>query len=94
VPLNPHSLEAPAQHLSGRWHNKFRIVLFIVFAFEIGFFLLIFPWMGVWDHTSITRILPWLTNIWDSPYFRGAVSGLGIVNIYISFLEVSRLRRG
>jgi hypothetical protein len=32
-------------------------------------------------------------NLWDNPYVRGAVSGLGIVNIYISFSELFRLRR-
>ncbi len=75
------------------FHTKFRIVLFIVFAGEIGAFLLFFPWVGKWHHTSITSYLPWLAGIWDSPYFRGAISGLGAVNLYISFLEILRLKR-
>lgn len=75
------------------WHARFRILLFIVFAFEIGFFLLVFPWIQGWDHTSIPLLLPWLSHIWDNPFFRGAISGLGAVNIYISLLEVGRLRR-
>jgi hypothetical protein len=32
-------------------------------------------------------------KMWMSPYFRGAVSGLGVVNIYISLLEVAAIRR-
>ena len=35
----------------------------------------------------------WLTEVWDNPYFRGALSGLGLLNIYISFVEVFRLKR-
>jgi hypothetical protein len=31
--------------------------------------------------------------MWVSPYFRGAISGLGVVNIYISLLEVVSMRR-
>ena len=75
------------------WHAKFRILLFIVFAFEIGFFLLVFPWMQGWDRTSIPLLSPLLAHIWDNPFFRGAISGLGAVNIYISLLEIGRLRR-
>jgi hypothetical protein len=28
-----------------------------------------------------------------NPYFRGAVSGVGVINIYLSVLEAFRLRR-
>jgi hypothetical protein len=34
-----------------------------------------------------------MVGVWDSPYFRGALSGLGVVNIYISLAEVFRFRR-
>ena len=30
---------------------------------------------------------------WDNMYVRGAISGLGVVNLYISLIEVLRLRR-
>ena len=91
--LNSQPIEAPAEPLQTGFHTKFRMVLFIVFAGEIGAFLLFFPWVPVWHHTSITSYLPWLAGIWDSPYFRGAISGLGAVNLYISFLEILRLKR-
>jgi hypothetical protein len=94
VPLNSQAMAAPAEPIPAGFHTKFRMVLFIVFAGEVGAFLLLFPWVGVWHHTSITAYVPWLAGIWDSPYFRGAISGLGAVNIYISFLEILRLKRG
>jgi hypothetical protein len=90
--VNPRPIEAPAEPSTGGFHAKFRSLLFIVFAGEIGCFLLFFPWMPIWHHTSITSYLPWLTGMWDSPYFRGAISGLGAVNLYISFLEILHLR--
>ena len=93
--MNPPSrVEAPPRTVyRGGWQTKFRILLFIVFAFEIGFFLLVFPWMEGWDRTSIPVLVPLLAHFWDNPYFRGAISGLGAVNIYISLLEIGRLRR-
>jgi hypothetical protein len=31
--------------------------------------------------------------LWDNMYLRGAVSGLGLANLYISFVELFRLER-
>jgi hypothetical protein len=38
-------------------------------------------------------VAAWWRQLWLSPHFRGAVSGLGFVNIFISISEVLRLRR-
>ena len=42
---------------------------------------------------SILTLLPGLSDFWTSSYFRGALSGLGVLNIYISIGELLRLRR-
>ena len=76
-----------------RWHDKLLALLGVIFCFELGVFLLVFPWATEWDVNYFPRLPLWLRDVWVSPYFRGAVSGLGLVNIYISFVEVFRLRR-
>src|ERR1039457_2066158 len=82
------ALAAPAQY---RWYHKAGGVLFVTFCVEMGFFLLIFPWTDSWDKFAsfAARLRPYCDNL----YVRGAVSGLGIVNLYISLTEVIRLRR-
>ncbi|MEO7142641.1 MAG: hypothetical protein ABI165_03980 [Bryobacteraceae bacterium] len=75
------------------WYLKLLSLLFVLVCFEIGVILLVFPWMHFWDSTSLTLRWPWLATFWASSYFRGAMSGLGLVNIYISFLEILRLVR-
>jgi hypothetical protein len=75
------------------WLRKFGALLFVIFCFEIGVFLLVFPWLDPWPNNWMADVLPWIGTVWSNPYFRGAVSGLGAVNIYISFIEVFRLRR-
>jgi hypothetical protein len=76
-----------------RWYHKVAGVAAAVFCFELGVFLLLFPWATQWD-VSYGAFLPlWARPIWANPYFRGAISGLGMLNIYIAFLEVFRLRR-
>ncbi len=75
------------------WHHKLGSLVFMIVCFEVGAFLLIFPWLPYWDTNSIASLTPWLRNIWDSAYLRGALSGLGVVNIYFSVAEAFRFRR-
>jgi hypothetical protein len=74
-----------------RWYHKMSAVLFITFCLDIGLFLLISPWTEAWDNfASYTRALrPYCDNL----YVRGAISGIGVINLYISLVEVFRLRR-
>ena len=74
-----------------RWYHKAGGVLLVTFLVEIGFFLLIFPWTDNWDKSVsfVSGLRPYCDNL----YVRGAVSGLGIVNLYISLAEMIRLRR-
>jgi hypothetical protein len=87
--------EAPSQLVlvdrpQYRWYHKTAGLIAVILLFELGIFLLIWPWAGDWD----VALLPYgLRRIWNSNYFRGAVSGLGVLNIYLFFLEVFRLRR-
>lgn len=73
-----------------RWYHKTAGLLAVVLLFELGLFLLIWPWASDWD----LAFLPYgLRRIWNSNYFKGAVSGLGVLNLHLFFVEVNRLRR-
>ena len=76
-----------------RWYHKMWAVLIITFCLEIGFFLLIFPWTEAWANNYFSALIPEWRMRWDNMYLRGAISGLGVVNLYISFAEIFRLRR-
>lgn len=89
----PEPIQAAAAVPKYRWYQKLFGLLAVIFCFEIGVFLLVFPWVSDWELNYFSSI-PFLdAQIWASPYFRGAISGLGVLNIYISFIEVFRLRR-
>jgi hypothetical protein len=85
----PVSVHRPVYH----WYHKLSAVLFITFCLEIGLFLLIFPWTEYWDANYFSAFIPDWHEYWDNMYVRGAISGLGVVNLYISFVEILRLRR-
>lgn len=80
-------------HEEYRWYHKASALLFAVFCFELGVFLLVFPWLDGWSSNFFRTLHPWLQTVWVLPEFRGAVSGLGIINLYISLVEIVRLRR-
>ena len=66
---------------------------FAIFTFEIGLFLTVFPWVEIWNMNYFSGWIPGLQNVWDDPYFRGAITGLGLVNIYVACAEVLRIFR-
>jgi len=86
-----------------RWYHKMMGLLFVVLCFELGVFLLVFPWMNQWEYNYFAWIDPrsaegadWARRwrqLWLNPYFRGAVSGLGVLNLYVAAREILRLRR-
>ena len=85
----PVAVRAPVYH----WYHKMSAIVFITFCLEIGLYLLIAPWTDSWDGNYFSGIVPQLSEYWGNFYLRGAVSGLGVVNLYISLVEIFRLRR-
>lgn len=78
------------------WFQRLSSVLFIIFCFELGLFLLIYPWTDAWTENSLSLFAPvrmqaeWRL-IWNNSYFRGGVSGVGLVNIWIAIAEVFQM---
>ncbi len=75
------------------WYQKVGAVVYVFFCFEVGIFLFLFPWLDMWSANYFSSISPAWSELWSSPYFRGAVSGVGLIDIGISFAELIRLRR-
>jgi len=85
--------QAPLTAAQYSWYHKMWAFVFITLCLEIGLFLLIFPWTDYWGNNYFSNLLPQMETLWDNMYLRGAVSGLGVANLYISFVEIFRLKR-
>ena len=68
-------------------------VLYILICLEVGIFLMLVPWSVIWERNYFLQVYPGLRPILLDPTFRGAVSGLGVANIYIVLHEVMERRR-
>jgi hypothetical protein len=73
--------------------NRWLAILYIVFCFELGVFLLLLPWVSLWERNFFTHHYLWISAIARNYFVRGAVSGLGLVDILLAFNEAWRLRR-
>ncbi len=78
--------EKPSRFMT--WHRRVLGFCLIVFALELGLFLVVFPWRPEWELNWIPVHSADLAGIWMNPAFRGAISGLGLLNIYIALAEV------
>lgn len=99
MPAEPQPLitavgQSPRGHQRLPWYSKLLRLCFVIFCFEIGVFLVVFPWLKYWESNNLASYSEWLADVWGNPYFRGALSGIGLANIYISLLEILRLIRG
>ncbi len=69
------------------WH-----ILYILYSVEVGIFLLFLPWLNIWENNYLVFLYPKLQPVVSNAYFKGAVLGLGIVNIYIGLQEIAYLK--
>ena len=89
----------PKQPVLKTWFQRLTSVLFIIFCFELGLFLLIYPWTDGWTDNYFAWAAPGAMQthwheFWNNTYVRGALSGLGAVNLWIALAEVFRMFSG
>lgn len=68
-----------------------RRLFLIAFFLEVGFALVIVPWSAFWDRNYFAQALPLLGDLITNNFVRGAITGLGIVNLYVGLSELVSL---
>lgn len=66
-----------------------RRLLYIAFFLEVGLLLIVLPWSGFWDRNYFASAWPGLRPVFTSNFLRGAVTGLGFVNLYAGFADLA-----
>lgn len=72
--------------------NRWIAILYVALCFEMGVFLFIFPWVSIWHENFFVARYLWLAVLTQNYYLRGAVSGVGLVDIFLAFYELWRMR--
>ena len=73
--------------------GRLMTILYIVFCFELGVFLFIFPWSMLWSKNYFLDHLPLVATVARNYFVRGAVSGIGLADIWLAIYEMWRFRR-
>jgi hypothetical protein len=66
-------------------------LLYIAYFLEVGLLLVLVPWSGFWDHNYFLGEVPRLQAFLSNHFVRGAVSGLGIVNLWAGLIDLGAL---
>ena len=64
--------------------NRILSALLVVICCMMGAILFYLPWTGLWEQNYFLNHFPSLMPILLHPSFRGAVSGLGILDIFLA----------
>lgn len=63
-------------------------LLFIALCFEVGFVLIVIPWSAFWDRNYFAQVLPPVEALITNNFVRGAVSGLGLINVSVGLADL------
>ena len=78
--------------------EKLTVIFFIILCLLLGFYLILSPWdtlFGNWSENYLLVLVsegvgfPVLQKTVASNWFRGAVTGLGVLNLLIAFWEIA-----
>ena len=73
--------------------HRLRHVLWLMILFELGVVLLFLPWLQVWESNYFLGHYPVLRPYLLHPSLRGAITGLGALDILLAADLVRRLMR-
>jgi hypothetical protein len=66
-----------------------RRLLFVAFFVEVGLLLIVLPWSSFWERNYFAYVWPGLIPFITNNFVRGAVSGLGVLNLLAGFSELA-----
>lgn len=70
-----------------------RRLLVIALLIELGLLLIVIPWSAYWDRNYFAQLSPVVNAVVTNNYIRGAVTGLGTVNLFAALADLAALVR-
>lgn len=55
---------------------------------EVGVVLIVIPWLAFWDRNYFAQMAPSIEALMTNNCVRGAVSGLGVINVSAGFADL------
>jgi hypothetical protein len=65
-----------------------RRLVYVAFFFEVGLLLLVLPWSAFWERNYFVFTWPAIKPFLTNDFVRGAVTGLGAVNVFAGVADL------
>ena len=69
-------------------------LMLVALSIEVGLVLIIIPWSAFWDRNYFATVIPPLQDIITNNFVRGAVSGVGLLNLIAGLMELVSMYLG
>jgi hypothetical protein len=69
-------------------------LMFVALSIEIGLVLLVIPWSSFWERNYFAQLFPPLHTLITNHFVRGAVSGIGLINLSVGLAELVSIFTG
>jgi hypothetical protein len=66
-----------------------RRLVYVAFFVEVGLLLIVLPWSSFWERNYFAYAWPVLRPLLTNDFVRGAISGLGVLNLLAGFAELA-----
>jgi hypothetical protein len=63
----------------------------VALLLEAGLLLVLIPWSAFWDRNYFAEAVPGLRDFLTNNFVRGAVSGLGVINLFAALSELAEI---
>ncbi len=74
------------------WRARLWLVIRVVFFIQIGMMLIVVPWTPLWTRNSLVSAHITLHDVLNLGFVRGAVTGLGLINLWIGISDAVTYR--
>ncbi len=87
--LDTPSSPQPAEEFADApvWLQRVFAITYVVFCVTLGVWLVVLPWSGFWFDDGWVSRWPVLERWLQHGFVRGAVSGIGLIDIWLGVLE-------
>lgn len=69
-------------------------LMFVALSIEVGLVLVVMPWSAFWERNYFAQLFPPLQGLVTNHFLRGAVSGIGLINLSAGLAELVSILTG
>jgi hypothetical protein len=90
-PTSPEGGSKP-QSRTDIWLQRLKLGVEVIFFIELGMLLVVLPWTPLWSENSLLVMHPPLRALVTHGFVKGALTGLGLANIWIGVWDAVHYR--